>query len=183
MARLPYLSDEEVAKLALSDHAKSIHLFRILGHSPGMAQAFHGVGNYIRWDSKMDPRLRELAILQVGYLARAPYEWSHHIKIGYGFGVTDEDIAGVIAETEGKESSLEPVAKAVCRAAREMTRDYRVSDATYAALTEAMETEPLLDLLVTIGFYNCVVRVLASTDMDVEESYQPYLDKFPLPER
>jgi len=181
MARLRYLDDKEIEPMPLGDHAKSIHLFRILGHSPGMAQAFHGVGNYIRWDSKIDPRLRELAILQVGYLARSPYEYSHHVKIGQQFGVTDDDIHGMIAETEGKDSSLEPLAKSVCRAAREMTRDYRVSDATYTALEQEMEGEQLIDLIVTIGFYNCVVRVLASTDMDVEEDYKQYLEKFPLP--
>ena len=42
-------------------------------------------------------RLRELAILQVGWLARSAYEWSHHVKIGYDFGVTDADIARIIA--------------------------------------------------------------------------------------
>ena len=42
--------------------------------------------------------------------------------------------------------------------------------------------EHLIDVLVTTAFYNAVVRFLASTEMDVEESYQPYLDQFPLPE-
>jgi len=182
MARLPYLTDEEVAPLPIGDHAKSINLYRILGHSPGLAKAFNGLGGYIRWDSKCDPRLRELAILQVGYLARSPYEWSHHIKIAkQSFGVTDEDIHGLIAESEGRESALEPLAKMVCRGAREMTDDHRMSDEAYAALSAAMERDALLDLVATIGFYNCVVRVLATTEMDVEPDYQPYLDKFPLP--
>jgi len=182
MARLRYLDDAEIAQLPIGDHAKSINLYRILGHSPGLAQAFNGLGRYIRWESKLDPRLRELAILQVGYLARSPYEYSHHIKIGYEFGVTDDDIAGMIAETEGRESSLEPLAKAVCRAAREMTSECKLSDATYGELAAALESEHLLDLLATIGFYNCVVRVLAATEMDVEPSYLKYLEKFPLPE-
>ena len=183
MARLPYLSDEEVAALPIGDHAKSINLYRILGHSPGLAQAFNGLGRYIRWDSKCDPRLRELAILQVGYLARSPYEWSHHIKIAkQSFGVSDDDIHGLIAETEGRSGDIEPLAKLVCRGAREMTADLRMSNETFAALADAMDREALLDLVATIGFYNCVVRVLATTDMDVEPDYQPYLDQFPLPE-
>ena len=39
----------------------------------------------------------------------------------------------------------------------------------------------MVDLVVTIGFYNAVVRVLASLEIDVEPDYQPYLDEFPLP--
>jgi hypothetical protein len=40
----------------------------------------------------------------------------------------------------------------------------------------------LVDVLVTTAFYNAVVRFLASTEMDVEESYQSYLNQFPLPD-
>ena len=57
---------------------------------------------FIRFGSKLDPRLRELAILQVGWLARSPYEWSHHVKLGHDFGVTDDDIRALIDDTAGK---------------------------------------------------------------------------------
>jgi hypothetical protein len=46
----------------------------------------------------------------VEYLARSPYEWSHHIKIGYGFGVSDADIETLIAQSEGKAVSLDAFA-------------------------------------------------------------------------
>lgn len=36
-------------------------------------------------------------------------------------------------------------------------------------------------LLVVLGFYARVVRVLASLQIDLEPEYQPYLDRFPLP--
>jgi alkylhydroperoxidase family enzyme len=102
MARLPY---RERADLAPQDQdllARNINLFRALVNSPGAARAFHGLGHYIRHVSPLDPRLREMAILQVGWQARAPYEWSHHVKIGKDFGVTDQDIHALIADTEGK---------------------------------------------------------------------------------
>jgi hypothetical protein len=35
--------------------------------------------------------------------------------------------------------------------------------------------------VLTIGFYNAVVRVLASLKIDVEDDYQRYLEEFPLP--
>jgi alkylhydroperoxidase family enzyme len=161
--------------------ARNISLMRALTHSPNAARAFHGVGHFIRHVSRFDPRLRELAILQVGWLARSPYEWSHHVKISYDFGVTDADIQALIDDTAGKATALEPAAKLVLRAAREITRDLKVSDATWAELARAYDTERLTDLTLTIAFYNAVVRVLASLEIDVEPEYQPYLDKFPLP--
>jgi hypothetical protein len=44
-----------------------------------------------------------------------------------------------------------------------------------------LDNECMVDLIVTIGFYNAVVRVLASLEIDVEPEYQRYLEEFPLP--
>ena len=133
MARVPYLDKSDLAPENQDLLARSITLHRALVHSPNGARAFGGLGQFIRHKSRLDPRLRELAILQVGYLARAPYEWSHHVKIGRDFGVSDDDIRGLIAETEGKANKLEPLAKLVLKAAREMTDDLAIAPATYAA--------------------------------------------------
>jgi alkylhydroperoxidase family enzyme len=180
MARLPYLDRADLAPEHQDLLARNITLMRALTHSPNAARAFHGVGNFIRHRSRLDPRLRELAILQVGWLTRAPYEWSHHVKISHDFGVTDDDIRALIEDSAGRPNALEPMAKCVLRAAREMTRELKISDATYAELARAFDPERLVDLTLTIAFYNAVVRVLATLEIDVEPDYQPYLDQFPL---
>lgn len=181
MARLPYLDKSSVAAEHHDLLARNINLYRALVHSPHAARAFQELGLFIRHKSRLDPRLRELAILQVGYLARSAYEYSHHIAIGRSFGVTDDDIRAMIAETEGRPTTLAPLAKAVLRAAREMTQQLAVSEATFAELRASLDEERLLDLIMTISFYNGVVRVLASLAIDVEPDYQRYLEEFPLP--
>ncbi|MEM9355220.1 MAG: carboxymuconolactone decarboxylase family protein [Pseudomonadota bacterium] len=182
MARLPYLEKSDLPEADQDILSRDINLYKILAHSPNAARAFQGLGRFIRFESKLDPRLREMAILMVGYLARSPYEYSHHIKIGRDFGVSDDDIRGLIEEAEGRSSSLDNLSKTVLAAAREMTTDGTVSDPTFEALSKDLSREHLLDLIITIGFYNAVVRVLASTGMDVEDSYMSYLDEFPLPQ-
>ncbi len=181
MARVPSIDPATVAPEHRDLLARPIALHRALVHSPGGLRAFAGLGHYIRHGSRLDPRLRELAILQVGYLARAPYEWSHHIKIGHEFGVTDDDIAGLIAETEGRGSALDPLARTVLRAAREITDAGAITDASWDVLAGALDAERLVDLVLTISFYCGVVRVLASLQIEVEDDYMPYLDRFPLP--
>jgi alkylhydroperoxidase family enzyme len=181
MARVPYLDRADLAPEHQDLLARNINLMRAFTHSPNAARAFHGVGHFIRHRSTLDPRLRELAILQVGWLARSPYEWSHHVKISYDFGVTDDDIRALIEDTAGRPNQLEPLAKCVLRAAREMTRDLKMTDATYAELARTFDRERMVDLTLTIAFYNAVVRLLATLEIDVEPDYQPYLDKFPLP--
>jgi alkylhydroperoxidase family enzyme len=177
MARLPYLDRADLPPEQQDLLDRNINLYRMLTHSPGAARAFSGLGTFIRHKSKLDPRLRELAILQVGWLARAPYEWSHHIKIGYDFGVTDDDIQALITGTP-----LDPPAQMVLLAAREMTTDMTISDSTFAALRTHLDEECLLDLVMTISFYNGVVRLLAALQIDVEDSYRVYLEKYPLPD-
>ncbi|HUN45497.1 MAG TPA: carboxymuconolactone decarboxylase family protein [Stellaceae bacterium] len=181
MARVPYLGPDDLAPANRDLLKRPITLHRALVHSPNGARAFLGLGEFIRHQSRLDPRLREMAILQVGYLARSPYEYSHHVKIGLDFGVTRDDIRAIAAETAGNPTALEPLAKTVLLAAREMATELAVSDATFAALGRALDTERLTDLIITIAYYCGVVRLLASLQIDVEPEYLPYLEEFPLP--
>ena len=181
MARLPYLTQSDLAPEHKDLLKRDITLHRQLVHSPSGFKAFHTLSEFIRYGSKVDPRLRELAILQVGYLTRSPYEWSHHIKLGYDFGVSDEDIRALIDDTEGRPTKLDSLTRKVLKAAREMTSDMKISDATFAALREELDNERVVDLVIAIGFYNAVVRVLATLEIDVEPNYQQYLDRYPLP--
>jgi alkylhydroperoxidase family enzyme len=181
MARVPYLEKSDLPAEHQDLLARNINLFRALVNSPNGARAFSGLGSFIRFKSKLDPRLRELAILQVGYLTKSKYEYSHHIKIGHDFGVSDEDIRALAEETAGRPSKLDALSKLVLKAAREMTTDLAVSDATFAALQTHLDTERLTDLVITVAFYNAVVRLLASLQIDTEPEYLHYLDEFPLP--
>jgi alkylhydroperoxidase family enzyme len=181
MARVPYLSQADLKPEDQPLLARDISLHKALVNNPGAARAFSGLGGYIRHKSVLNPRLRELAILQVGWLARSPYEWSHHVKIGYDFGVTDDDIVALIAETQGEATALDATARLVLKAAREIHAGPGVGYETFAALRAALDTESIIDLVVTASFYCAVVRLLASLEIDVEESYMPYLKKYPFP--
>jgi alkylhydroperoxidase family enzyme len=181
MARVPYLEKSDLAPEDQDLLNRPISLAKALVNSPKAARAFFGLGSYIRYGSKLDPRLRELAILQVGWLARSPYEWSHHVKLGHDFGVTDEDIHALIDDTAGKPTALDPLSKTVLLAAREITIEGAMADATFAELQGRLGNEMVVDLTLTIGFYNAVVRVLATLRIDVEPDYMTYLERFPLP--
>jgi alkylhydroperoxidase family enzyme len=181
MARVPYLTPEDLKPEDRELLKRPIALARALANAPGAARAFHGLGHWIRYDSKVDPRLRELAILQVGYLARSPYEWSHHVKIGFDFGVTEADVRGLMADSEGRLNDLDPLARTVLRGAREIAADGGMKEDTFAALEAAIGREQTIEIVIVAAFYAAVVRVLSSLSIDVEPEYQPYLDKFPLP--
>jgi alkylhydroperoxidase family enzyme len=182
MARVPYLDKSDLPPEHQSLLDRPIALNRALANNPECAKAMGVLAMYIRHKSKLDSRLRELAILQVGYLAKSPYEWSHHVKLGREFGVSDDDIRAIADETAGRPSKLDALSKTVLRAAREMTTDLAMSDATYAALEKELGRVKLIDLMMAIAFYNAVVRVLGTLQIDVEPDYQKYLEEHPLPQ-
>ena len=181
MARLPYLEPEQVSPEYRDMLKRNTNLHKLLVNSPDMARAFNGIGNFIRFKSKLDPRLRELAILQVGWMEKSEYEFTHHVKIGKEFGVTDADIEGLFAETAGKPSKLEPLVKAILRGAREMVKDLAMSDATFAEIKKSLSNEHMTDLVLTIAFYCAVVRVLATMKIDNEPQYKDVLKQYPIP--
>ena len=180
MARVPYLTQDDLEPDDRVLLDRPANIFRALVNSPKGARAFARHGSYLLDRSTLDPRLRELAILQVGYVTKSAYEYTHHVELGRQNGLSDDDIRAVAAETEGRETALGALERAVLSAARRLTADLSLDNATFATLEAELERPALIDLFLTIAFYNGVVRVLAALEVDVEDAYLPYLDEFPL---
>lgn len=181
MALVPYVDAADLPEQDRSLLARPINLFRALANSPDALRHFSGLGSWIRYGCELDPRLRELAILQVGYLTASPYEWSHHVKIGRDFGVSDKDITSLVAATRSEPHGFGELDSAVLSAARELTTDQRVADSTWTTLGKHLDDGRRVDLVVVASFYNAVVRILGGLQVDVEPDYQGYLEQFPLP--
>ena len=183
MARLRYLDRDDLAEEDKRLLDRPANLFRLLVHSPDGYRNFARLGGWIRSGSTLDPRLREMAILQVGYLTSAVYEWTHHIELARNdFGVSDEDIRAIVAETNGEGSALPEFDRAVLRLAREMTSEVAGSQQALDAVRAELSDEHVIDLCMTIAFYNLVVRVLLTLQVDLEPEYESVLDEFPLPD-
>ena len=151
MARLPYLDRSDLLPEHQDLLARNLNLYRVLAHSPRAARSLNTLARYVRDGSRLDPRLRELAILQVAYLTGSAWGFSHHVRIGRESGVSDEEIRAIAEETAGRPTQLEPLAKLVLRAAREMTVDLAISDETFAGLQRELDNERLTDLVVAIA--------------------------------
>ena len=157
------------------------NITRAIANSPRAAQHVAGIGMYLRHESALNPRLRELAILQVGYSTGSEYEYAHHVDVALSFGVSEADILAIAADSAGQPSTLDPLALTVLRAAREMTERLSLSDDTFVPLQHALPADALIDLIVAIGEYNGMVRIMAALQIDLEPEFEEYLIRFPLP--
>ena len=177
MARLPYLDVDDLAPEDRRLLDPPLNLFRNLAYCPEGARLFGRMGIWIRFKTKLDPRLRQMAILRVGAITRTDYEYSHHIELGRRFGLSDDDIRAVIAGPDA--GSFTEVERLVLT--DEATTGVGIGAETFEALQDHLDEGMLVELTMTISYYNGVVRMLNSLGIDVEPEYKRYLKEFPLP--
>lgn len=176
MARLPYKDQHD-----LPDEYKYLfdnlsreggrvgNLFRTLAYNPRLLHQFMRLGSDLRSRTALDPKLRELAILTVGRLTQAVYEYAHHVEIGKRAGVTSAQIEALpVWERHPAFSDQE---RAVIRYTEEVTQHVRPSDAAYAAVAAFLPPDQIVELALNVAFYNCVVRFLEPLQVDLEEGY------------
>lgn len=180
MARVPYVETASLPEDQRELAPPNSHIFRAFVHCPEGLRRYKALTKFIREESRLDPRLREMALIQVGYAAKCAYEYTHHIKTGLRYGVSTEDIRAIADETEGKATHLEPLTKAVLRATRDLTLGFDIDEATFAELQAGLGNEQLMELLFAVGTYGGTVRLLTSLRIDLEDAYRPYLEQFPI---
>lgn len=178
MARLSYpdpaAAPEELRNLFQALPTK-LNIFRMLLQAPTCARGFLSLGSAILQRQKLDPRLRELAILRVAALSGAAYEWTQHVPIARAVGVPDAEIAAV---EHGTPEALDARAAAVVRFTEECVRDVRVSDATFAAARAHLGEQEVAELVLAIGYYMLVARFLETLGVDHEESRPEWVAGF-----
>jgi alkylhydroperoxidase family enzyme len=62
--------------------------------------------------------------------------------------------------------------RAVMALARESTAKVHVSDATWAAAAKHLDDRQMVELTLTIGWYNSGVRIMGLLEFDLEDSYR-----------
>jgi alkylhydroperoxidase family enzyme len=184
VALVPSLNAEQIPEEYRYLLKRPINLFRALANTPEGFKHFHKFSaEWMRFDTSLDARIRELLILQVGYLTRSPYEWSHHIVLARQFGVTDEDIQGIIDYTDGKLTSLPDNEVAVLRAVTELTENRYISDDAWNDIKSLFVDQDLTEIVLIGATYSAVVRILGGLRIEVEPGeFADALAQFPLPD-
>jgi alkylhydroperoxidase family enzyme len=103
------------------------------------------------YGGKLSPRDRELVVLRIGWLCKAPYEWGEHVKIGKRVGLTQEEIEratrGSTAPGWGEDD------RAIVRAAEELHQDAMIADETWEVLSRRLDEQQLIELPLLVGQY------------------------------
>jgi alkylhydroperoxidase family enzyme len=174
MARLTYLSEASASpefqntyKQTRERGGKVLNLFKIMSHSPEVGYQFLRLGNSILLKGVLPKKLRELAILRVGNLNSADYEWTQHVSIALRVGVRQSQIDALPYWRNSPE--FDEQEKAVLNYTDEVTLRIRAQDDTFAALRSFFNEEEVVELTTVIGYYGMVCRILESLQVELEK--------------
>ncbi|AWN15866.1 carboxymuconolactone decarboxylase family protein [Salinisphaera sp. LB1] len=174
MARIPYADIEADATKPLVERMTAqrgsvLHLYRMLLHSPPVAEGWLGFLTAIRQHADLDDRTRELVIMRIAVLNQASYEADQHRPIALAAGLTEAQL-DQLAQPDPS-SFFDARQSAVLALTDAMTREVRVAEATLSRVREYFDERGVVELVATIGAYNMVSRFLVA--LDVQSSDQP----------
>jgi alkylhydroperoxidase family enzyme len=174
MARVPYIDPADVGG-ALGEQLRArppLNIFRVLPHAPQAASGFLAMGQAVLRGASLSARLRELVILRVGALSGAHYEVHQHRKVAASAGVPHTAIDAVLALPGGplvwRSAGLDEAECAALAFTDETVHSVKASDAAYAALAAHFGPAQQIEIIVAIGFYMLVSRLLENLEVDLE---------------
>jgi AhpD family alkylhydroperoxidase len=177
MARVPFVTRENLAgdARAIYERIESSrggvgHIWRALLNAPQLTDRILGFADELRHGTTIDKRARELAVLVVGQVTNCAYEFDHHWNAALKAGVPREHLEAIADfETTPLFSDRD---RAVMRFAREATLARTVKDTTWTALRNHFETQQAMEILLTVAWYNCVVRILLPLEIENEPGFK-----------
>ena len=142
----------------LGERGRISLLYQVLLNSPPVAEGWEKLLTAVRNRSSLPPAIREMVILRVAVLNRAPFEFDAHVPHASAAGMSAAKIEALRAPVPG--DLFDADERAVLALTDAMTRDVQVDDALFAPLVPRFDAQGLVDLVATVAAYNMVSRFL-----------------------
>lgn len=178
MARVSYIEEKDhpeladlIGKVRAGRRGTLINVYKLLLHAPPLAASWLDLIGKARYATELDGRLREIAIIRVGYLNRTDYVVKQHVpELSAPEGLSQAECDALADwQASGLFNARERAALAYADA---MTRDIVVSDAVFEALRPHFSERQIVELTVLIGIYNMHTRVFTALAIDPEPHHK-----------
>ena len=172
-ARVPGLPPGEAKaaadEAAVPNYMAELSIFQVLLNHPPLARAINDLLATMLWHGELDPRLRELMIMRIGWLTACDYEWTQHWRVASRLGVAPADLVGV--RDWRTYNGFGPAERAVLAATDDVVRDGVVSAESWAACERELQgdTTVLIELVAAIGAWRMIASILRSLEVPLEE--------------
>jgi 4-carboxymuconolactone decarboxylase len=126
--------------------------------SPEAADRLQKVGEYVRFNSSLDKRLNEMAIIMTAQFWGAQYEWFAHAPLAIKAGL-DPDIVAAIGAGR-KPDKMKDDEAIVWEFTTQLRRDHSVDDTIYTRAVDKFGENGVVDLIAVNGYYDVVSMTL-----------------------
>ena len=135
----------------------------------------HGFPLLYRPTRKLDPKIRELAVMRAGWAAQSQFVFSPHCSNGRNAGVTEAQIQAIPSwSTAG---CFSPVERAVLAYTDALVLDGgRVSDASFAALQAELSDEEILELTYAVALYQMQAIMSRALRLELDDRDDPIVE-------
>lgn len=163
MARLSYADLEhpkakQLVQQIIAERGSVLHLYQMLLHSPPIARGWLTHLTGIRQQGILPGALREMVIMRVAYLNRAPYEADQHAPIALKEGLSQAQLDAL--EDRSDDSLFSDRERAVLAYTDAMTLNVQVEDPVFNNIKQHFNDQEIVELTATIATYNMVSRFL-----------------------
>jgi len=137
--------------------------FTMLLHCPPLAERVMRLGAYVRFEGKLDHRVRVLAAMTVAREFDAVYIWGAQTGQARKQGVAEATIAAI---REQHSRGLPPEDAQIVSFTRELIRKHRATAASVEALRQRFGDEQLIELTGTIGYYSMLAMTANACELE-----------------
>jgi 4-carboxymuconolactone decarboxylase len=158
---------ELIAKIRGARGGRLLNIYRMMLHSPGLADAWFELNSAVRYRTEINGQDRELAVMRVAILNGVDYiVQAHATAYALDEGLTPAQIDALARWTAA--DLFSPKQRALLAYVDAMTRDIAVPDAIFAELRRHYSERQTVELTMLIGAYNMHTRVLQALQIDPE---------------
>jgi 4-carboxymuconolactone decarboxylase len=168
---------QAVEELAAGPRGELIGPFIPSLRSPEFMTRLQRLGEYLRYENSLGPRLTEIVILLTAREWTQQFEWHVHAPIAFQNGVRPGHITAI---AEGRRpAGLAEDEEIVYDFFMELQRNRCVSDTTYERTVRRFGERAIIDLTGTIGYYSTLAMIMNVARTPLPEGGAPAL--VPLP--
>jgi len=151
-----------------------LEVFRVLNHHPRVAKGFHDLLASMLFDARLDPRVRELVIMRLGWCTGSVYEWTQHWRIARLLGVCDEDLLAVRGDWRAH-PGFGPAERAALAAVDDVLAHGVVGERTWSDVVAAFpDPADRIELVMVIACWRMVATVLESLQVPLDDGMSPW---------
>jgi 4-carboxymuconolactone decarboxylase len=141
--------------------------FNAFVHAPGVGRRLSSLGRVLRFETSIERRLSEVAIITVGARWKAEFEWWAHARMAREHGVPGEVVDAIaLGEDPPFVADDERVVYAV---ARQLTAVGHLDQSAFAAAQRLLGDAGVVELVSLCGYYTLVSFLLNAFTVPLPE--------------